>query len=454
MKTRYSYIITAAFLIGFILLSTFTPVGAASSATEVPDNYYDVTKWDCNVDPYVDIGTVMNSIISNIKSSQTNANLNGGGKPGAVIYIPPGDYHLQTQVLIDISYLRIEGSGHGFTSSSIRYNSDTTNWYELWPGGSHIIVDLPATANTSMKDGAAFCVSRSGEPRLSGIEFENFCIDGGHFVDYSGTADNPENTYTNRKTGIFIETANDSFCIRNMGMLYLEHGIVSHSSDAITISDNFIAECGNAIELVSSGQSSKVTDNLIGTGYIGHSIFAENFTNLLISGNNIFPRGDSCIRFKNVSHSTITGNQFHGFYPGMVVLETNCNDNLISSNHLFREREPWGPMQGYSNGKDDLYGILQINGDRNSILCNKITVELDPTYVTPSGAAVTVIHVITGTENLISTNHVTGRTTTGSTLPITAVLFRDGVIGNTVLDSGKDSETAFDKTQNAFRASP
>ncbi len=45
-----------------------------------------------------------------------------GGKPGAVIFIPSGDYHLCTQVVIDLSYLKIMGTGHGFVSSSIRYN--------------------------------------------------------------------------------------------------------------------------------------------------------------------------------------------------------------------------------------------------------------------------------------------------------------------------------------------
>lgn len=453
MKTKGHFVITVI-IVSMLFLCLNIQTGASSIPGEISYNSYDVTKWNCGINSRDDIGAVINSIISNIKKEQTNKNLNGGGKPGAIIYIPSGDYHLKTQVLIDVSFIKIQGAGHGFTSSSIRYNSNVNNWHEIWPGGSHIIVDIPTSAEKSIKDGAAFRISRTGEPRLSGIEFENLCIDGGHFVDYTNTASNPENTYTNRKTGILIETANDSFCIRNMGMIYLEHGIISHSSDAMNISDNFIAECGNAIELLDSGQSSKVTDNLIGAGYIGHSIFAENFNNLLVSGNNVFPRGDSSVRFKNVSHSTITGNHLHSFYPGIIVLEDTCNDNLISSNNIFREHEPWGPMQRYNNGKDDLYGIIQINGNRNSVLCNKITIELAPEDVIPSAVAVTAIHMITGTENLISTNHITGHTPTGKKLQVTSVLFRNGVIGNTVLDSGKNNETSFDKTKNVFRATP
>ncbi|MFQ9877425.1 MAG: hypothetical protein ACLRW4_02845 [Ruminococcus sp.] len=43
---------------------------------------------------YEDIGEVINSIIADIKKRQTDSNMNEGGKPGAVIYIPSGDYHL------------------------------------------------------------------------------------------------------------------------------------------------------------------------------------------------------------------------------------------------------------------------------------------------------------------------------------------------------------------------
>ena len=50
--------------------------------------------------------------------------------------------------MIDISFLKIEGSGHGFTSSSIRFNVPEDEWtglHELWPGGSRILVDIPVS---------------------------------------------------------------------------------------------------------------------------------------------------------------------------------------------------------------------------------------------------------------------------------------------------------------------
>ena len=59
------------------------------------NNYYDVTDWQVG-NPYTDIGEVINSIIADIKNRQKDTNVNDGGKPGAVIYIPSGDYHLKT----------------------------------------------------------------------------------------------------------------------------------------------------------------------------------------------------------------------------------------------------------------------------------------------------------------------------------------------------------------------
>ena len=122
-----------------------------------------------------------------------------------------------------------------------------------------------------------------------------------HFIEDGSVNTNPENTYTNGKTGIYVASACDSFKITGMGFVYLEHGITIYHADALTIHDNFIAECGNCIELRGWGQASKITDNLIGAGFKGYSIYAQNFGGLLITSNNVFPRGASSIYFDGVS---------------------------------------------------------------------------------------------------------------------------------------------------------
>ncbi len=214
---------------------------------------YDVTAWTLpgsTVTCYNDIGAVINSMIADVKSRQTSQ----ASKPGAVIYIPPGDYPLKTRVTVDISYLTIRGSGHGFTSLSIRYNTtDTSTWYEINPGSSHVIVQ-----NTDGQS-EAFIVTRGGNPRLSSVTLENFCLDGASFMPN-------QNSYTNGKVGIRFDSANDSSHIENMGFVYLEHALIVKNADALSVTENFIAECGNCIELTGSGQASKVTNNLIGAG--------------------------------------------------------------------------------------------------------------------------------------------------------------------------------------------
>lgn len=446
----------------------------------VSKNYYDVTEWSVG-NPHEDIGQVINSMIADMKSRQTDSDRNEGGKPGAVIYIPPGDYRLATQVVIDISYLKIVGSGHGFTSSSIRFNTPESEWtdlHELWPGGSRILVDIPLETDHEEAAGAAFYVERSGSPRISSVEFADFCIDGLHFLDDGLGETDPENTYINGKTGIYVASAQDSFRITGMGMVYLEHGITIYHADALSIHDNFIAECGSCIELRGWGQASKITDNLLGAGYRGYSIYAQNFGGLLVTANNIFPRGTSCIHFDGVLRSVITSNRFHSFYPGMLVFQEKCSENLISSNHFLRDHEPWLPLQTCDNGLYDWYGLLHINGSHNSIIANHISETIDIQYIKTSGTTPVIIRVVSGKGNYISNNHIVATTEAAKVqteeanscfsaqvgallaadrlepLEVTTVMIERESMQNTVLDSGSDRQVVMDKMVNVFRATP
>lgn len=439
-------------------------------------NYYDVTDWHVG-NPYTDIGEVINSILADIKGRQQETDVNDEGKPGAVIYIPSGDYHLKTQVKIDISYLKIQGSGHGFVSSSIRYNVPREQWkdlHDIWPGGSRILVDLKPEKNDE-RSGAAFLVEREGDPRISSVEFENFCIDGLHFVD-AGNGD-PENTYVNGKTGIYVASAQDSFRITGMGIIYLEHGVTLYNSDALSVHDNFIAECGNCVELRGAGQASKITDNLMGAGYRGHSIYAENFGGLLVASNNIFPRGRSIVHFRGVLRSSVTANRFHSFYPGMLIFE-DCRENLISSNHFLRDHEPWPPMQGYDNGLNDDYGLIHIEGSCNSVISNHISETIEMQYLKPAGIKPVVIRLVSGTENYVACNHIVATTQADKKekegdsscfdaqvgallsmnelvrLSVDAVRVDAASSDNVILDTCRESEAALDFDANVFRGIP
>ena len=108
--------------------------------------------------------------------------------------------------------------------------------------------------------------------------------------------------------------------------------------------------------------------------------------------------------------SSVTGNRFHSFYPGMLVFQDNCSENLVSSNHFLRDHEPWPPMQAYDNGLDDLYGLLYISGNHNSIIANHISESIAARYIKPSGAVPVIIHVAAGQGNYISSNHIVAST--------------------------------------------
>ena len=439
------------------------------------NNCYDVTTWPVG-NPHEDVGEVINSIIADIKDRQADADVNQGGKPGAVIYIPPGDYRLRTQVVIDISFLRIEGSGHGFTSSSIRFNVPEDEWpdlHELWPGGSRILVDIPLGEGAEEPKGAAFYVERSGSPRISSLEFSNFCIDGLHFTP-DGSALPAENTYVNGKTGIYVASANDSFRVTGMGFVYLENALTIYHADALSIHGNFIAECGSCIELRGWGQASKITDNLVGAGFKGHSIYAQNHGGLLITANNVFPRGASSVHLEGVTRSSVTNNRLHSFYPGMVMLAADSSENLVATNHFLRDHEPWTPFFGVDNGLDDLTGLLCISGSNNSVIGNHFSEVIDSQSIRPTGATPVIIRLMAGAGNFVSNNHVVAMDaesassdscfeaqvdallTTGASagLAVTAVMVDSESTGNTILDSGSDAQVIADRAVNALRPTP
>ncbi|WP_253259943.1 NosD domain-containing protein [Subtercola boreus] len=396
-----------------------------------------MTTWTISGSPgttaYTDIGAIINNIIADVKVNQPNQ----ASKPGAVVYIPPGDYSLKTRIVIDISYLQIKGSGHGFTSSSIRYNAgNTSSWYEIFPGGSRIRVE-----NTD-GNSEAILINRGGSPRLSSIELIDFCLDGVSFTPN-------QNSYRNGKIGIRSTSETDSLRIAGMGLVYLERGLVITGADALHITNNFIAECGSCVELVSSGQASMVNDNLIGAGPYGFSVFAEGHFGLIVSGNNIFPRGKSSVHLKNSTNNNISANRLHSFYSGMITMEGACYNNLISSNHFLRNRESFPPFQGVPNPQDDLFGLVQINGAGNTVVSNHFSFDVPSANIVPGGAKPTMVLVRSGDNNYVATNH------TAANVPVNTVVLDGSTTNSKVLDCGSAAEFQyFTGATYGFRATP
>lgn len=348
---------------------------------------YDVTTWTgASVSPYADIGKVMNEIIADIKATQTSQTT----RPGAVIYIPPGHFDLRTRVVIDISYLQIKGSGHGFLSEAIRDESDSSQWVETLPGGSHIRV-----MNTD-GHGEAFLIARSGSPatvgRLNSVEFRDFCID--------GVESSKPYIPGNGKTGILAQTDNDAFRIEGMGFVYLTHAIILRGADAPYITNNFIAECGSCIELLGASQVVRVTNNFLISAWAGSAVFAENAEGLLISGNSVLWYGS--VRLVNSKRCSVTANKFVSSWPGMVILEPGSEENLISSNQFLRT----DTESSIDNGKDDYFGMVHLNGSNNTVSANHFSYRVASQFIRPAGAVPTIVLVKGGTRNYLASNNI------------------------------------------------
>lgn len=398
---------------GLGALALAAPPAAAAAGSR---NVYDVTKWRVEDRPgltaYDDIGAVINDIIRDVKRQQPDRE----AKPGAAIVIPPGDYDLRTPVVVDVSFLTIAGYGHGFNSLSIRYNADTTGWVELNPGGSHVRVLTPSGT-------AAFTVRRQAAPRLSGIVLRDFCLDGVAFEP-------DQNSYRNGKTGIDVASDNDSLHFTGMGFVYLERALVVRGADALRVTDNMIAECGSCVELTGAGQATIVSDNLMGAGPHGPTILAQNHEGLLVTGNNLFPRGRSLVELSGCTRSSVTANRLQGFYPGMLRLVDGCKENLVTANHLRRGAEGFPPFVGVSNGLDDLYGVVHLQGDNNLVSDNLFAYDVPPDRISPSGAEPTMVLVARGDRNVIALNHVVTNVTTQH------VVLDASTTRSKVLDSG------------------
>lgn len=364
----------------------------------MPTPVYDVTTFTSpsGTSPFTDIGTVINEIMSDIRTTQNDASFPASQhkRPGAVIYIPPGHYDLLTTAVIDRSYIQIKGSGHGFMSQAIRDDEglSTGTWLELEPGASHIRNKV----TTGSKE--AFRVERSGDPaaigRLNGIEFRDFCING-------VTASRPY-LPGNGKVGISVISDNDSLRIEGMGMMYLAHAIRLHGADAASVINNVICECGSGVELLGGAIVPKIQDNFIICPWAGNSIYIENCQGFLISGNSMLWHG--AVTLANCERGSITGNRLNSEWPGQIVFDNDCKQILVASNHIYRE----GLYHlDSASSHDDLFGMLHIRGRDHTITANHIGFGVPTSQpADPAGAAPTFILVAQGSGDIISNNHI------------------------------------------------
>lgn len=357
----------------------------------MPVPVYDVTTFvsPSGTSPATDIGLVINEIMSDIRSTQPDQS----HRPGAVIYIPPGHYDLLTRAVIDRSFIQIKGSGHGFLSEAVRddENQNVTTWYEREPGGSHVRVK-----NTDGNH-EAFLVQRIGDPtqigRLNSVEFRDFCIDGvtGSRPYLPGTG----------KIGISVQSDSDSLRIEGMGLVYLSHALLLRGTDASYVINNFITECGAAVEYVGSALVPKIQDNFLICPWAGNSIYIENCQGFLITGNTMLWHG--AVTLNNCQRGSVTSNRFNSEFQGQLVLDNSCSQILVAGNHFYRE-----PLYSKDSpsGRDDLFGMLHIRGSSHTITGNHLGFDVPLSQAIPANAVPTFILVANGSDHILSNNHI------------------------------------------------
>jgi inulin fructotransferase (DFA-I-forming) len=141
---------------------------------------------------------------------------------------------------------------------------------------------------------------------------------------------------------------------------------------------------------------------------------------------------------------------------------------------VLRDVEPWTPFLEVDNGRDDLFGLLRIGGDHNSVIGNHFSEVVDSAAIRPEGATPVVIRLLSGVGNYVATNHIVAldvrsapqdsayaaqveallTTAARAVLPVTTVHVDAGSSANTILDSGTRAEVVADAALNAVRLSP
>ena len=280
-------------------------------------------------DPGTDIADAFRSVFADM-----DANDPGGG---ARIVVPPGDYFVNTTLVIDRDFISIEGVNYG-------WRTGTNN-----AGGSRLIVRSATGISVPI-----------ASQRTRSLVIRNLALDG--------------EAVTNGRVGIDIQNDNDGVVIEGIAAKEFREAVVIRNADAAYVVGNLIAENDSCVRFVNSGIANIVADNRLGAKPGQITLFAENQDRMVIAGNNLFPDGYSNVVLKNCTHCAISGNQFQSFYTGMLYLEgSGCSYNSVTGNTFVSQPAPSGqwnvnPAQQFPND----FGIIRIEGQHNVVTGNSV----------------------------------------------------------------------------------
>lgn len=329
-----------------------------------------VSKSLFNIDDYgakaddinFDNAPIINRLLSNLP-------VNGG-----TIYIPVGNYYLNTPIIINKNYVHIVGENSGFRSN---IDPDPSN--NNRPGGGSKLCLTPTNPN-----GLILGESNQGD-RLSGVIFDNLNIVGAAAIGKQVS-----------QTGIYLNRNSDGVKIVRNVIMNLDYGVVAVGTDALHVTNNWICELTNGVHVIGSSQQCTIQNNYIGCQPRGISLKLDSPYCATISNNNIYPDGFENIEINSGTICNITGNNFQSFYTGM--LKISGNNILIQGNMIYAKRaNGWiaDPV-----GRDGKYGLIHIDGDDFTINGNHIISEQPEND--------TRILIISGNRTRLSNNTIAG----------------------------------------------
>jgi inulin fructotransferase (DFA-I-forming) len=110
--------------------------------------------------------------------------------------------------------------------------------------------------------------------------------------------------------------------------------------------------------------------------------------------------------------------------------------------------EGFPPFLGRSNGLDDLYGVVHIEGDNNLFSNNLIAYDVSPDKVVPASAQPTMVLIAGGNSNVVASTHVV------SNVEAQHVVLDASTVRSKVLDSGPASTVTSYSGDTAIRPTP
>lgn len=275
-----------------------------------------------------DCSEVINQLIAGLSASS-----------GAVLVIPEGDFVLDNPIVINRNNITIKGANPGMRSNIDVKGISTL----LGPGGGSKLILRNATA----------AIQIPTDQSVTGLEVENLLISGGT---------------SNNGTGILMEGKNRDGRIHNIIGINLDYGIRANQSKGLAISDCWISEVKNSIEL-NEGEENRITNCQLGAQPAGVTCKAIAQSGLLFSGNHVYPDGTGNLVLENCDRANISNNNFKSYYTG--ILEVTGNSNLVNGNIFWLADAKENQL--LDRGAD--YGVIRVSGNANMFSSNNITCE-------------------------------------------------------------------------------